>query len=123
MTYPLIDDLAGLVWAANLAALELHVPQWRVGPRGAIRDPDLLVIDLDPGPPAGLPECAEVALAVRERLTADGLDSMPVTSGGKGMQLYAAVSGKAGRRHGLGSTRTGWPRTWNGSCPGWWCPG
>jgi bifunctional non-homologous end joining protein LigD len=94
VTYPLIDDLAGLVWAANLAALELHVPQWRVGPRGGIRDPDLLVIDLDPGPPAGLAECAEVALAVRERLTADGLDSIPVTSGGKGMQLYAAVSGR-----------------------------
>ena len=82
------------MWAANLAALELHVPQWRVGPRGGVRDPDLLVIDLDPGPPAGLAECAEVALAVRERLTADGLDSIPVTSGGKGMQLYAAVSGR-----------------------------
>jgi len=94
VTYPLIDDLAGLIWAANLAALELHVPQWRVGPRGGQRDPDLLVIDLDPGPPAGLAECAEVALAVRERLSADGLDSVPVTSGGKGMQLYAAVSGK-----------------------------
>jgi bifunctional non-homologous end joining protein LigD len=94
VTYPLIDDLAGLIWAANLAALELHVPQWRVGPRGGIRDPDLLVIDLDPGPPAGLAECAEVALAVRQRLTADGLESMPVTSGGKGMQLYAAVSGR-----------------------------
>jgi len=94
VTYPLIDDLAGLMWAANLASLELHVPQWRVGPRGGVRDPDLLVIDLDPGPPAGLAECAEVALAVRERLTADGLDCVPVTSGGKGMQLYAAVSGK-----------------------------
>jgi len=94
VTYPLIDDVAGLIWAANLAALELHVPQWRVGPRGAVRDPDLLVIDLDPGPPAGLPECAQVALAVRERLAADGLESVPVTSGGKGMQLYAAVSGR-----------------------------
>jgi bifunctional non-homologous end joining protein LigD len=94
VTYPLIDDVAGLIWAANLASLELHVPQWRVGPRGAMRDPDLLVIDHDPGPPAGLAECAEVALVVRERLTADGLDSYPVTSGGKGMQLYAAVSGR-----------------------------
>jgi bifunctional non-homologous end joining protein LigD len=94
VTYPLIDDLAGLIWAANLASLEFHVPQWRVGPRGAVRDPDLLVIDLDPGPPAGLAECAEVALAVRDRLTADGLDSFPVTSGGKGMQMYAAVSGR-----------------------------
>lgn len=94
VTYPLIDDLAGLVWAANLAALELHVPQWRVGPRGAAKDPDLLVIDLDPGAPAGLPECCEVAFAVREKLQDDGLESHPVTSGGKGMQLYAAVSGR-----------------------------
>jgi bifunctional non-homologous end joining protein LigD len=94
VTYPFIDDLPGLIWAANLAALELHVPQWRVGPRGGMRDPDLLVIDLDPGPPAGLPECAEVAMAVRERLAADALECFPVTSGGKGMQLYAAVSGK-----------------------------
>jgi bifunctional non-homologous end joining protein LigD len=94
VTYPLLDDVAGLVWAANLAALELHVPQWRVGPRGAAKDPDLLVIDLDPGAPAGLPECCEVALAVRERLQSDGLEPYPVTSGGKGIQLYAAVSGK-----------------------------
>ncbi|MBT0772680.1 non-homologous end-joining DNA ligase [Kineosporia sp. J2-2] len=94
VTYPLIDDLAGLVWAANLAALELHVPQWRVGARGAAKDPDLLVIDLDPGAPAGLPECAEVALAVRRKLEDDGLHAHPVTSGGKGMQLYAAVSGR-----------------------------
>jgi bifunctional non-homologous end joining protein LigD len=93
VTYPILDDLPSLIWAANLASLELHVPQWRVGPRGGVRDPDLLVIDLDPGPPAGLPECAEVALAVRERLAADGLHALPVTSGGKGIQLYAAVSG------------------------------
>lgn len=94
VTYPLIDDLAGLIWAANLAALELHVPQWRVGPSGAARDPDLLVVDLDPGPGAGLAACAEVALAVREQLAADGLAADPVTSGSQGLQLYAAVSGR-----------------------------
>jgi bifunctional non-homologous end joining protein LigD len=94
VTYPLIDDLSGLIWAANLAALEYHVPQWRVGPRGGAREPDLLVIDLDPGAPAGLAECAELALIVRERLAADGLECLPVSSGGKGMQLYAAVSGR-----------------------------
>jgi bifunctional non-homologous end joining protein LigD len=94
VTYPFIDDLAGIVWAANLAALEFHVPQWTVGPRGGVKDPDLLVVDLDPGPPAGLAECVEVAFAVRERLAQDGLECLPVTSGGKGMQLYAAVSGK-----------------------------
>lgn len=92
--YPVVDDLATLVWLTNLAALELHAPQWTVGPRGAVRGPDRLVIDLDPGAPAGLAECAQVALLVRERLADDGLDCFPVTSGSKGMQLYAPVSGK-----------------------------
>ncbi|PRY16688.1 non-homologous end-joining DNA ligase [Kineococcus rhizosphaerae] len=92
--YPLLDDLAGLVWLVNLAALELHVPQWRVGPRGGVRDPDRLVVDLDPGEGAGLAECAEVAVAVRDRLAEDGLRCHPVTSGSKGVQLYAAVSGR-----------------------------
>jgi bifunctional non-homologous end joining protein LigD len=92
--YPLIDDLAGLVWLVNLAALELHVPQWRVGAGGGVHNPDRLVIDLDPGEGAGLAQCAEVALAVRERLDADGLECHPVTSGSKGMQLYAKVSGE-----------------------------
>jgi len=92
--FPFVDDLAGLVWTANLAALELHVPQWTVGPRGAVHGPDRLVVDLDPGAPAGLAECTQVALAVRERVADDGLEVVPVTSGGKGMQLYAAVSGR-----------------------------
>jgi bifunctional non-homologous end joining protein LigD len=94
LTFPFVDGLAELTWLANLAALELHVPQWTVGPRGAVRRPDRLVVDLDPGPGAGLPECAEVAAAVRDRLAADGLTAHPVTSGSKGMQLYAAVSGR-----------------------------
>jgi bifunctional non-homologous end joining protein LigD len=92
--FALLDDLASLVWTANLAALEIHVPQWTVGPRGAVRGPDRLVVDLDPGPPAGLAECTEVAFAARERLAADGLEPLPVTSGGKGMQLYAPISGR-----------------------------
>jgi len=93
ITFPVLDGLPALVWAANLAAIELHVPQWRVGPGDAVHGPDRLVVDLDPGAPAGLAECAEVAHAVRERLADDGLDAVPVTSGGKGMQLYAALSG------------------------------
>lgn len=92
--YPIADDLPTLVWTANLAALELHVPQWTVGPRGGVHGPNRLVIDLDPGPPAGLAECAEVACAVRARLADDGLQALPVTSGSKGMQLYAAISGR-----------------------------
>jgi bifunctional non-homologous end joining protein LigD len=91
--YALICTLADLVWTANLAALEIHVPQWTVGPRGAVRGPNRLVVDLDPGAPAGLAECVEVAFAVRDRVAEDGLECFPVTSGGKGMQLYAPISG------------------------------
>ena len=64
-----MDGIASLVYLANLAALELHVPQWKVGSDG----PDLLVIDLDPGPRMGLAECAQVALLLRDRLAADGI--------------------------------------------------
>jgi len=94
LNLPFLDDLDGLVWALNLGALELHTPQWRVGPRGGVRRPDRFVVDLDPGPPAGLAECAKVARLVAERLRADGLDPVPVTSGSKGLQLYAALDGR-----------------------------
>ncbi|NYE01702.1 bifunctional non-homologous end joining protein LigD [Kineosphaera limosa] len=89
VVYPLIDNVAGLVWLANLAALELHVHQWRVDAEGVPQIPDRLVVDLDPGPPAGLGECAQVALLVREAL--QGVlpgPIIPVTSGNKGLQLY-----------------------------------
>lgn len=87
--YVVIDDLPTLIWAANLAALELHVPQWKF-PGNA---PDLLVFDLDPGEPATIVECCRVALALRPLLEADGLEPLPKTSGGKGLQLYAKVGG------------------------------
>ncbi|MDT7691180.1 MAG: bifunctional non-ous end joining protein LigD [Pseudonocardiales bacterium] len=89
--YPLIDDAAGLAWVANLAALELHVPQWKVGPRGGQHDPDLLVFDLDPGEGTSIVECARVAQRVAAVLAEDGLPAYPRTSGGKGMQLYTPV--------------------------------
>ena len=89
--YVLVQDLPTLVWAANLAALELHVPQWTVDGSGRPLDPDLLVLDLDPGPPATVVECCRVALLLRERLEADGLAGYPKTSGSKGMQLYVPV--------------------------------
>ena len=89
---PFIDDLAGLMWAANSGALELHTPQWTVGPRGGLRGADRLVVDLDPGPGAGLDECARVAHLVAERLATEGLGrTVPVTSGSKGLQLYAPL--------------------------------
>jgi bifunctional non-homologous end joining protein LigD len=66
--YVIVEELPTLVWLANLAALELHVPQWRV-PRQA-RKPrtDIIVFDLDPGPPATIVECCEVAMLLRDVL-------------------------------------------------------
>lgn len=92
VTYPLVNTTADLTYLANLASLELHVPQWQVGTDGEPDDPDRLVIDLDPGTPAGLHECAQVALLVREELAAQDLECVPVTSGSKGMQVYARLS-------------------------------
>ena len=92
--FPIVQDLPTLVWLVNLAALELHVPQWQVGARGAAKRPDQLVIHLDTGAPAGLAQCAQVALLVRERLRTDGLSPVPVTSGSKGLQVYAALRGR-----------------------------
>jgi bifunctional non-homologous end joining protein LigD len=83
--YVVVDDLATLVWTANLASLELHTHMWRVD----ARKPDMVVFDLDPGEPATIVECCEVALLLREVMTADGLDPLPKTSGSKGLQLYA----------------------------------
>lgn len=92
--FPFLDDLPGLVWTANQSALELHTPQWRVLTDGTVTNPDRLVVDLDPGPPAGLDECAVVARIVADRLAEDGLrTTFPVTSGSKGMQLYAPLDG------------------------------
>jgi bifunctional non-homologous end joining protein LigD len=89
LVFPVVDDLATLTWLANLAALELHVHQWTVGHNGRPRNADRLVIDLDPGEPAGLHECCQVALLVRAKLADRGLTTRPVTSGSKGLHLYA----------------------------------
>jgi bifunctional non-homologous end joining protein LigD len=94
LVFPVCDDLATLTWLANLAALELHVHQWRVGRNGRPRNPDRLVIDLDPGEPAGLAECCQVALLVRDKLAERSLVGRPVTSGSKGLHLYAALPGR-----------------------------
>ncbi|MER6507606.1 non-homologous end-joining DNA ligase [Nonomuraea sp. NPDC001636] len=87
--FAVIEDLPTLVYYANLAALELHVPQWCVDDDGAALPPDTLVFDLDPGAPATIVECCRVALTLREVLKDEGLDARPKTSGNKGMQLYA----------------------------------
>lgn len=101
--YPLIQDRATLTYLVQMASLELHVPQWQVGPGSSdpgtidstARHPDRMVFDLDPGPGRGLPDCIEVAQLVRELLSGMGLESYPVTSGSKGVHLYAPLDGSA----------------------------
>lgn len=92
VTYIVCDDLPTLVWLANLAVLEFHVPQWRVA-GDEPQNPDRLVLDFDPGPPATIVECCQVALLAAEVLAADGLLAYPKTSGGKGLQAYVPVTG------------------------------
>ncbi|MEV5712498.1 non-homologous end-joining DNA ligase [Amycolatopsis mediterranei] len=91
VAYPLINDLPELVWAANLAALELHVHQWTVGPGDERGTPDRLVFDLDPGPGATVVDCCRVAERLYDVLVEDGLTPVAKTSGSKGMQLYAGI--------------------------------
>lgn len=87
VTYPVVAQPATLAWLAQQNALELHVPQWRSF--GSGQRADRLVLDLDPGPNVGLLECAQVALWLRAKLDEDGLASVPVTSGSKGLHVYA----------------------------------
>jgi bifunctional non-homologous end joining protein LigD len=88
--YVVADDLPTLIWTANLAGLELHTPMWRLPHQG---EPDLLVFDLDPGAPANIVECCAVALLLRPLLEELGLRPFAKTSGGKGLQLLAGLSG------------------------------
>ena len=83
------DDLATLVWLANLADLELHPSLSKVP---EVERPTLMAFDLDPGPGTGLAECCEVALLLRDALSALGLESFPKTSGSKGVQLYVPLN-------------------------------
>ena len=90
--FVVLDDLATMVWVANLASLELHVPQWRIDKGGRPEVPDLLVFDLDPGEPATIVECAEVALLLATQVADEhGWDCYPKTSGSKGLQLYVPL--------------------------------
>jgi bifunctional non-homologous end joining protein LigD len=86
------QEPAALVWLANLAALEVHVPGWQVGPGGQETGADRLVIDLDPGAGTGLPECAALALALRPSLADDGLTAWPKTTGRNGLHLLVPVA-------------------------------
>jgi bifunctional non-homologous end joining protein LigD len=83
------DDLATLVWLANLADLELHPSLSLVDD---INRPAVMAFDLDPGPGAGLRECCEVALLLREALSRLDLECFPKTSGSKGIQIYVPLN-------------------------------
>jgi len=83
------DDLPTLVWTSNLADLELHTSLSKVEDVAA---PVILAFDLDPGPPATIVECAEVALRLREIFEHLGLECFAKTSGSKGMQVYVPLN-------------------------------
>ena len=89
--YCVLDEVAALAWAANLASLEIHAPMARA------EDPDtptMVVFDLDPGAPATITECCQVALDIREVLAGLDLEAWPKTSGSKGLQLYVPLNTK-----------------------------
>jgi bifunctional non-homologous end joining protein LigD len=88
--YCLVDDVAALVWLGSIADLELHTPL------ALARDferPTTLAFDLDPGPPADVVSCCEVALHLRRLMDRLGLASYPKTSGSKGLQVYVPLDG------------------------------
>ena len=92
MTFCLINDLETLLWVANLASLELHVPLARAA---SPETPDALVFDLDPGAPANILDCAKVALILRDLLSRLGLASFVKTSGQKGLHLFVPLNDPA----------------------------
>jgi bifunctional non-homologous end joining protein LigD len=87
--YCVCDDLPTLVWLANLADLELHPSLSLIDD---IDRPTVMAFDLDPGPPAGLAECCEVAFLLRDALSKIGLESFAKTSGSKGIQVYVPLN-------------------------------
>jgi bifunctional non-homologous end joining protein LigD len=89
ITYCVMNDLPALVWAANLADLELHTFLHRAP---AINRPTAIAFDLDPGPPADIILCCKVALLLKKVLDTFGLKSFPKTSGSKGLQIYVPLN-------------------------------
>ena len=108
IVFPAISDLASLVWAANLAALELHVPMWRIGPKGTPRRPDLLVFDLDPGAPTS-------PSAARWRSSSERTSSATASSRSPRPAARKASSSTPASRSGAGPARRATtPTTWPG---------
>jgi bifunctional non-homologous end joining protein LigD len=95
VAYSVIGDLPTLVWAANLAAIEFHVPLWHVGRRRVLPGPpDHMVFDLDPGPGTTIVECCTVARWITDILARRRRTAYPKTSGSKGLQLYVPLAGR-----------------------------
>jgi bifunctional non-homologous end joining protein LigD len=93
--YVMLADRPGLVWAANMGAIEMHVPLWHTGRRRVLpASPDQLVFDLDPGEGTTIVECCVVGLWIAELLASEGLECVGKTSGSKGLQLYARLEGR-----------------------------
>jgi bifunctional non-homologous end joining protein LigD len=89
INYCVINDLPSLVWAANLADLELHTFLHKAP---SIRRPTAIAFDLDPGPPADIVLCCQVGLWLKDLLDALQLDSFAKTSGSKGLQVYVPIN-------------------------------
>lgn len=87
--YCAIADLPSLIWAANMAAIELHVP---LALAAAPDTPTTMVFDLDPGPPAALADCVPIALRLKGLLDHLGLVSIVKTSGGKGLHILVPLN-------------------------------
>jgi bifunctional non-homologous end joining protein LigD len=88
---PVVTDLASLLWVVNHAAVELHVPLGH-----DVETPTCVLFEVEPGTGRGLEECCAVALRLRDRLIADGLDSLVKTSGAFGLHVAVPVNGGAG---------------------------
>jgi bifunctional non-homologous end joining protein LigD len=87
--YCCIDETAAMVWAANMAAIEIHAP---MALAVDLDTPRAVVFDFDPGPSTTIVDCCQIALATREVLDAVGLEGRCKTSGSKGMQLYVPLN-------------------------------
>lgn len=90
--YCLVNDLPTLIWMANLACVEFHVSLARAGRR---KTPDFMVFDLDPGEPADILDCAEIALLIHDTLQGQGLECIAKVSGSKGIQVYVPLNRRA----------------------------
>jgi len=94
--YCRLEEPAALVWAANLAALELHAPMAR---SADLESPQMVVFDLDPGEKTGMTECAALALELQDLCAGIDLELFPKTSGSKGLQVYAPLNSPHTHEH------------------------